>query len=58
MSSLSSTVDSVLSRSYLEPLLTGDRTACRKVIDNAIARGISAYDLLTQLVWPTVTVSR
>jgi methanogenic corrinoid protein MtbC1 len=54
MSSLSSTVDSVLSRSYLEPLLTGDRTACRKVIDNAIARGISAYDLLTQLVWPTM----
>ena len=54
MSAISSTVDAVLSRSYLEPLLTGDRSACRKVIDNAIARGIGSYDLLTQLVWPTM----
>jgi methanogenic corrinoid protein MtbC1 len=50
----SATVDSNLSRIYLEPLLNGDRTACRTVIDNALAKGISPYDLLTQLVWPTM----
>ena len=48
------TVDTNLSRSYLEPLLTGNRTASRSVIDNALAKGITAYDLLTQLVWPTM----
>jgi methanogenic corrinoid protein MtbC1 len=47
-------VNTELSRSYLEPLLTGDRSACRSVIDNASASGISAYDLLTQLIWPTM----
>ena len=50
----SAAVDSNLSRIYLEPLLNGDRAACRTVIDNALAKGISAYDLLTQLVWPTM----
>ena len=48
------TVDSNLSRVYLEPLLAGNRTACRSIIDKAIADGIPAYDLLTQLVWPTM----
>ncbi len=48
------TVDSNLSRSYLEPLLNGDRNACRKVIDSALASGVAAYDLLTKLVWPTM----
>jgi MerR family transcriptional regulator, light-induced transcriptional regulator len=47
-------VDVNLSRSYLEPLLTGDRSACRNVVEKALARGVSAYDLLTQLVWPTM----
>src|SRR5262249_46490777 len=42
------------SRTYLEPLLSGDRTACRKVVDQAIALGIASYDLLTQLIWPTM----
>jgi methanogenic corrinoid protein MtbC1 len=50
----SAIIDSNLSRTYLEPLLTGDRSACRTVIDSALAKGISAYDLLTQLVWPTM----
>jgi len=53
-STTQTTVDTTLSRSYLQPLLNGDRTACRTVIDNALAKGISAYDLLTQLVWPTM----
>jgi methanogenic corrinoid protein MtbC1 len=50
----SASIDSNLSRTYLEPLLTGDRVACRAVIDSALTRGISAYDLLTLLVWPTM----
>jgi methanogenic corrinoid protein MtbC1 len=52
--STSPTVNTDLSRSYLEPLLNGDRNACRIVIDNASAGGIDAYDLLTQLIWPTM----
>jgi methanogenic corrinoid protein MtbC1 len=47
-------IDNELSKSYLEPLITGDRAACRKLIDQALEVGISAYDLLTQLVWPTM----
>jgi MerR family transcriptional regulator, light-induced transcriptional regulator len=43
-----------LAKSYLEPLLAGDRNACRVVVDQAINVGISSYDLLTQLVWPTM----
>ncbi len=41
-----------LSRPYLTSLTTGDRTACRSLIDGALAAGASAYDLLTELVWP------
>ena len=52
--STQSAVDTNLSRSYLEPLLTGDRAGARNVIDKALAKGVSAYDLLTQLVWPTM----
>ena len=47
-------VDSNLSRAYLEPLLGGDRSGCRKVVDAALAAGVTAYDLLTQMVWPTM----
>jgi methanogenic corrinoid protein MtbC1 len=43
-----------LAELYLEPLLAGERDACRKVIDSAIARGNDAYALLTKLVWPTM----
>ena len=42
----------VLSRQYLEPLLAGQRDACRKVIDSALEGGADAYTLLTQLIWP------
>ncbi|HEX5241947.1 MAG TPA: cobalamin-dependent protein [Tepidisphaeraceae bacterium] len=42
----------VLSRQYLEPLLAGQRDACRKVIDSALDGGADAYSLLTQLIWP------
>ncbi len=48
------TVDQSLTQSYLEPLLTGDRTVARLVIDRAMERGFTAYALLTELVWPTM----
>jgi methanogenic corrinoid protein MtbC1 len=43
-----------LRESYLTNLLAGDRTAARQLIDNALNAGTSAYDLLNQLVWPTM----
>jgi methanogenic corrinoid protein MtbC1 len=50
----SQVVDSALSRSYLEPLLSGDRAASRSVIEAAQAKGITSYQLLTELIWPTM----
>jgi len=47
-------IDNALSRSYFEPLIAGDRAGCRKVIDSALAKGISAYELVNKLVWPTM----
>ena len=43
-----------LCNAYLEPLLTGDRVACRKIIDGALSNGRTPYALLTSLVWPTM----
>jgi MerR family transcriptional regulator, light-induced transcriptional regulator len=43
-----------LSQRYVEPLLNGDRTACRQVIEHAMFSGITAYELLTTLIWPTM----
>jgi len=43
-----------LAENYLEPLLAGERDACRQVIDNALEAGAVAYELLTQLIWPTM----
>ena len=43
-----------LAKSYLEPLIAGDRNACRGVVEQALNVGITPYDLLTQLVWPTM----
>ena len=43
-----------LAPAYLETLLAGDRSACRTLLDEALASGAFAYDLLTQLVWPTM----
>lgn len=39
---------------YLEPLLAGDRSACRGIIENALAAGLPAIDLLTKLIWPAM----
>jgi methanogenic corrinoid protein MtbC1 len=43
-----------LSQMYLEPLLAGERDACRQIVDAALTGGMSPYDLLTKLVWPTM----
>jgi methanogenic corrinoid protein MtbC1 len=51
---MSKTVSNTLSQQYLEPLLSGDRNACRVVIDQALARGVGEYDLLVKLIWPTM----
>ena len=50
----SSSIDTDLSKSYLEPLLLGDRAACRKIIDTALECGIDAHDLINKLIWPTM----
>jgi len=41
-----------LSRLYLEPLLVGDRTECRQIIEAAASGGLDSQTLLTQLIWP------
>jgi methanogenic corrinoid protein MtbC1 len=51
---MSKSVTNALSQQYLEPLLTGDRNACRACIDLALARGLKEYDLLVKLIWPTM----
>jgi methanogenic corrinoid protein MtbC1 len=51
---MSQQISTSRSQAYLETLLTGDRAACRAIIDAALESGISAYDLLTTLVWPTM----
>jgi methanogenic corrinoid protein MtbC1 len=43
-----------LTQTYLEPLLQGDRNATRRVLDSAMATGVDAYDLLVNLIWPTM----
>ncbi len=42
------------SQAYLETLLAGDRAACRALVDAAVDGGLSAFDLLTGLIWPTM----
>lgn len=54
MSLSPNSLDSKFSQSYLEPLLNGDRSTCRKVIEGALACGLEARELLNQLIWPTM----
>ena len=39
---------------YMKPLLEGDRSTCRQVIDEALAQGATAHELMTQLLWPVM----
>src|SRR5262245_13002404 len=41
-------------KSYLEPLVAGNRNESRAIIDNALAAGIQPVDLLNQVIWPTM----
>ncbi|HEX8324170.1 MAG TPA: B12-binding domain-containing protein [Tepidisphaeraceae bacterium] len=43
-----------LSQTYTELLLKGDRTAVRAMLDTAIADGMTAASLLSDLIWPTM----
>lgn len=47
-------VSAHLNKQYLDLLLAGDRLATRQLVDRTIAEGTSAYDLLTDLVYPTM----
>jgi methanogenic corrinoid protein MtbC1 len=46
--------DPKLAQGYRECLLAGDRTLCRKIIDLALAANMTPYDLLNDLIWPTM----
>jgi len=39
---------------YLEPLLRGDRKACRSVIEEAMQSGIPANSVYIEIVWPVM----
>jgi methanogenic corrinoid protein MtbC1 len=43
-----------LPRAYFEPLIKGDRIATRRVIEEALAAGVDARELLVDLIWPTM----
>jgi methanogenic corrinoid protein MtbC1 len=43
-----------ISENYTASLLTGDRDAARKVVQDALASGLAARHLLTNLIWPTM----
>jgi MerR family transcriptional regulator, light-induced transcriptional regulator len=41
-----------LRESYVEALLAGDRVAARQLVDDALAKGTPAFELLNDLIWP------
>jgi methanogenic corrinoid protein MtbC1 len=49
-----SQISTTRSQAYLESLITGDRAACRAIVDAAMEANVTAYALLTTLVWPTM----
>ena len=49
-----STPSTTLAQRYVKPLLDGDRAQCRQVIEHAMFEGASAYELITELLWPTM----
>ena len=46
--------DEALTR-YLSALLTGDRYACRRVVEEALQRGVPANCVYLEMIWPIVT---
>jgi methanogenic corrinoid protein MtbC1 len=51
---LTATVKSNLVDSYIETLLTGDRSLARQMVEMALTRGATASELLNELVWPVM----
>ena len=50
-----SRIPSPLSQSYLQALLAGERNAARNIIESSMSNdGMSAFELLNGLVWPTM----
>lgn len=45
---------SKLPQQYLQTLLAGDRAVCRKLVEDSLAVGLGAYEMLNDLVWPTM----
>jgi len=43
-----------LSQQYHQRLLVGDRVTCRSLVEEAIQAGNTAYELLNDLIWPTM----
>lgn len=43
-----------LPQEYIDRLLLGDRQACRGLVESALQSGLTAYELLNDLVWPTM----
>jgi methanogenic corrinoid protein MtbC1 len=39
---------------YLEPLLRGDRKACRSVIEETMQKGVPANSIYTEMIWPVM----
>ncbi len=51
---MSAQLTSTVREAYLANLVAGDRAAARQLIDTAMAGGCTAYELLNQLIWPTM----
>ncbi|MCC6239047.1 MAG: hypothetical protein IT448_01925 [Phycisphaerales bacterium] len=45
-------IDTTLSRTYLQNLMSGNRSAARTTIEQALDCGVEAHVLLNELVWP------
>jgi len=43
-----------LQKAYRQPILDGDRNACRAIIEEALTGGTSAMCLLNEVIWPTM----
>src|SRR5687767_10121257 len=54
VSTSTTTITPTVAQAYLEPLLAGDRAACRGIIDNSLKAGTQPVTLLNGLIWPTM----
>src|SRR4051812_13226375 len=52
-STSSSVVDSLLER-FMAPLFGGERTGARAIVAEAFEEGMSAEEIIMQLIWPAI----